>query len=201
MFYDSAGAAIDYGNRWGGESPPDDAYSVTSNTQRYAPLHLVADALIDHLATTYAVEVSEDVAFAGDLLHKQDDVLRAVRIVPVNGDEASLTFVYTSFPGVMVHAGLLHDFPFPSCGCDACDESLEGVADELEWTVLCVVAGGFSEWVDPGATLSVGHVLLSGHGTRRRSGATAQNDLPRLQEAEERLSQLPGGWQPWSPRS
>ena len=201
VFYDNRGAVIDYGNRWRGESPPEDTYSVVTNAQRYGPLHLVADALIQHLATNFAVEVSEDSAFAGDLLHDRNGVMRAVRVVPVNRDEAALTFVFTSFPGVAVHAGLLHDFAFPDCGCDACDESVERVADELEWAVLCVVAGGFSEWVDPDAMLAVGHELSSGDGTRRRSGVTAQNDPPRLQVAAERLSHLPGGWQPWSLRA
>ena len=49
---------------------------------------------------------------------------------------AALTFVYTSFPSVLVQAGLLHDFSFPSCGCDACDETWESSADGLEWTTL-----------------------------------------------------------------
>jgi hypothetical protein len=53
--------------------------------------------------------------------------------------------VLTGYPGVMVHAGVLHDFPFPVCGCDACDETAETTADGMELLVLTVVAGGYSE--------------------------------------------------------
>ncbi|MGX9294439.1 DUF6226 family protein [Tsukamurella paurometabola] len=46
---------IEYGDRWGIDSPPDDSYSRTINLDRFEPLHLVADALIDHLVSTYEV--------------------------------------------------------------------------------------------------------------------------------------------------
>lgn len=203
VFYDSEGAVIDYGNRWRGESPPEDTYSVTSNLERFAPLHAVADVLIEYLASNYAVEVSEDVAFAEDLLRERNDVLRAVRVVPANDEQAPLTFVYTDFPGVVLHAGLLHDFPFPGCGCDACDETAETAAHELERIVLTVAADGFTEWVDPEAWLSVGYALSSADGRTRQRGETIAGGLPpaKLQTAGERLRRLPGGWQPWNPRT
>jgi hypothetical protein len=203
VFYDSAGAIIDYGHRWSSGLAPEEKYGVDSNPQRFAPVHLVADALIEHLTRSYAVTISEDLAFATDLMHQNDGVLRAVRVVPVNPDAAPLTFVYTSYPGVVLHAGLLHDFPFPQCGCDGCDETAESAADDLEWTVLDVVAGGYSERIDPGAQLPIGYALTSTDGTRRRRGATLQHGIPttRLQLAAERLARLPDGWQPWDPSS
>ncbi|MET0990570.1 MAG: DUF6226 family protein, partial [Glaciihabitans sp.] len=99
-FWDSAGRIIPYGDRWGFERTPDEAYSVTSNLERFAPLHDVAEALIAHLEETYDVTVSEDAAFAHDILHSRDDVLRAVRVRPADTAAASLTFVFTSFPSV-----------------------------------------------------------------------------------------------------
>ncbi len=203
VFYDSAGAVIDYGNRYRGKSPPDDSYSVDSNPQRFAPLHLVADALIEHLTASYAVEIIDDIATAADLIQERQDVLRAVRIIPPKSEQATLTVVYTSYPGVIVHAGLLQDFPFPLCGCDACDESLERVADELEQTVLSVVAGGFTEWIDRDRWLSIGHGLLKLDGTNRGAGMSAAEHIPtdRLQIAEDRLKELSDVWQPWTPLS
>ena len=199
VFYDSLGAVIDYGNRWGRGLAPEDRYGVDSNPQRFAPLHLVADALIEHLTGTYVVTVSEDAAAAADLMHAPGDVLRAVRVVPANPAAAPLTFVYTSYPGVILHAGLLHDFPFPQCGCEGCDETAASAARELEWTVLAVAAGGYAERVDPGAQLPIGYAIAAADGTRRERGARGLGgSAARLREAERHLRRLPGRWQPWS---
>jgi hypothetical protein len=199
VFYDSTGAVIDYGNRWGSGLAPQDRYGVDSNPRRFAPLHLVADALIRYLTETYAVTVSEDAAFAADLIHEPGDVLRAVRVIPANPAAAPLTLVYTSYPGVILHAGLLHDFPFPQCGCDGCDETVESAAEELEWTVLAVAAGSYAEWVNPGAELPIGYEIASADGMHRGKGERAL-DCPaaRLRVAESQLRRLPGRWQPWS---
>ena len=115
---------------------------MVSNPGRFAGLHAIADALISHLEGTYAIDVREDPALAGDLLLPDPDVRRAVRLTPHHAGAAPLTFVFTGFPGVIVHAGVLHDFPFPACGCDACDETSESTADRLEMLVLGVAVGG-----------------------------------------------------------
>ena len=93
-----------------------------------------------------------------------------MRVTPRNDSAAPLTFVYSSSPGVSVHAGLLHDFLFPDCGCDACDESWEGCADGLEWTVQTIVAGGYSEHVVSDRRLGVGYRLAGLGGMRSGSG-------------------------------
>ena len=118
-FTDSTGAAISYGNRWPADGPPVDSYGVESNPERFAPLHSVADALIAYLRREYQVTVSEDAAHGEDLLIARIDGARAVRVTPARDEAAPLTFVFTPYPGVMIHAGVLHDFPFPACGCDA----------------------------------------------------------------------------------
>ena len=118
---------------------------MDSHPERFAGLHVVARALIDHLATAYDVEVHEDPVHARDLLIEVRDVLHAVRVTPRRSGAAPLTFVLTGYPGVVVHAGVLHDFPFPVCGCDACDETAETTADRMERLVLSVAAGGYAE--------------------------------------------------------
>ena len=45
------------------------------------------------------------------------------RVTPADPAGAPLTFDYTPYPGLILHAGLLHDFAYPIRGCDACDES------------------------------------------------------------------------------
>lgn len=75
-FRDAVGNVIPDGDRWGFDPTPDDAYGVTSNLERFAPLHDVANALIAHLVEVYDVTVSEDAAFAGDILLPGANVVR-----------------------------------------------------------------------------------------------------------------------------
>lgn len=147
-FRDSGGEVIDYGHRWDG-SPPENTYSVDTHPERFAPLHAVADALIAHLRDTYDVDIDEGAEVAADLLHPSyHDVVRAVRIRPNDPACASLTLVFTAYLGIYMHAGLLNDFHYPVCGCDACDSNWEGEADDLERQVLAVVAGRYRETVE-----------------------------------------------------
>lgn len=197
VYRDELGAAIDYGHRWDGASPPEDAYSLVTNPQRFTPLHAVADALVEWLQNTFDVTIEEGPAVATDLLHLPDDFVRAIRVVPREPKMASLTFVLTPFPGVYLHAGLLHDFHFPTCGCDACDEDATSVAEELEWTVRTVVSGGYSERLDPwpGHWIEYG---LDEPGVRSQSGRSRTNDLPgeRVKIARTALPRS-GSWLPW----
>ena len=197
VFRDAAGEVIDYGDRWGGEMPPEDTYSVDTHPERFAPIHAVADALIAHLRAAYDVDVDEGDEVAADLLHAAREVKRAVRIRPRDAASASLTFVFTDYPGVFVHAGLLHDFHFPVCGCDACDSTWEAEADELERRVLAVVGGHYREHVGPGFHPWVGHSITFPDGSA--SGQSPGRELPadRVRAAARALRQLPDGWAPW----
>ncbi len=201
VFRDASGRVIEYGSRWGGGSPPEDTYSVVSHPERFAPLHIVADALISHLRALYDVEVQEDPAFADDLLHERTEHLRAVRLTPADPDAAPLTFVFTAFPGVIVHAGLLHDLVFPECGCDACDETWDTQAQDMEDKVFAVVAGRFQErmgWRE-GAPWAE-HSFEYGERGRSGGGRRAWR-LPAVRSAEGRLRQLKHGWRPWPART
>jgi hypothetical protein len=200
VFHDRVGAVIEYGKRWHGSSPPEDTYSVESNLERFKPLHLVAEALITHLNANYDIRLRDDPSVVADLLHPPSvEVLRAVRLTPVDPDAAPLTFVVTAYPGVTVHAGLLCEFFYPVCGCDACDERWETVAEDMEWQVLAVVAGEFDESVHRSIGLGVSHSLdgLGRHlGGRSRA---ADYDRTRLGAARKRLRTLHDGWRPWPP--
>jgi len=123
------------GSRWdAADGPPEDAYSRTSRTERFAPLHAVADALVAHLAATHDVT-----ATAGpdpSLADPHPDAVRTVRLAPRDGSGRVLALEWTSFPGVMLHTGGTFTAAFPPCGCDACDDRWEDVADQLEEAVL-----------------------------------------------------------------
>lgn len=200
-YVDDARQPIDYGSRWRGESPPEDSYSVVSNPDRFQPLHDVADALIAWLAATYDVTVEDDLALVAELMHPQSDALRAVRVAPRDKASAALVFVFTAFPGVILHAGLLHDFPFPTCGCDACDEVWAPCANELEWTVRRVVSGDYSETIRRDAELGL-QFSLTEPGRGARSGSTRFEGEPRERvAAAETILARHSQWAPWRERS
>ena len=58
VFYDAQGRVIEYGRRWVG-MPPDDTYSVDTHPERFAPLHAVAEALLEYLQGTFEVDAIE----------------------------------------------------------------------------------------------------------------------------------------------
>lgn len=202
VFRDRAGHVIDYGNRWAGP-PPDDTYSVDTHPERFAPLHTIADVLIRYLRDTYDVDVDEGADTAADLLHPSyHDVVRSVRLRPRDPHCAPLTFVFTAYPGISLHAGLLNDFPYPICGCDACDSTWAAEADKLERHVLAVVTGGYRESLelrdgDPW----VGFAFTYPDG-RSSGGSLQQGAAPeRLEAAWATLQDLSGGWSVWPRRT
>lgn len=196
VFRDASGEVIDYGRRWQG-SPPDETYSVDTHPARFAPLHTVADALIAHVRDAYVAELTEGNDLAADLLRPAPEILRAVRIRPANPACAALTIVFTAYPGVLVHAGLLHDFYYPVCGCDACDSSWEGEADQLEQQVLAVVSGHYRESIGRGLRPWVEYELASPDGGQ--SGRSRVQDLPaeRVKAAKPALRSQPEAWAAW----
>jgi hypothetical protein len=198
-YYSEDGVPIPYGRQWGDDGPDPESYSVDSHPERFAGLHVVARALIDHLVVVYDVEVHEDTAHAAELLMEARDVLQAVTVTPRRSRAAPMTFVLTGYPGVIVHAGELHDFPFPVCGCDACDETAETSADRMEMLVLTVAAGGYSERYPVGRRRWSEYALTAfdGSGSESGKGEPGHITTNRLHDAEIRLRDVAGGWSPW----
>ena len=198
-YYTAQGEPILYGGRWGDEEPPKNSYSVDSHTERFAGLHVVARALIQYLSAVYDVDVDTDPGWAADLLGNVEDAVEAVRVTPRSTGTASLTLVFTEYPGVIVHAGMLHDFSFPSCGCDACDETAETEADRLEMLVLAVAAGGYSERYPLGSRQWIEYGLTAIDGQAAEGGRSDPGPVPdaRLLDAETRLRDIVDGWHPW----
>ncbi len=198
-YFSRDGKIIAYGRRWGAGGPPPDSYSAETHLERFAGLHTVAQALIRYLGCEYEVDVSHGPAHAADLLTVRTDVLQATRVTPAGPLGAPLTFVFTGYPGVAVHAGVLHDFHFPPCGCDACDETVESGASELENLVLGVAAGGYAERYPTGRRRWAQYALTAPDGSAFQSGGGDVGPVPqeRLRYATDRLRLLPAGWAPW----
>jgi len=146
-FRDEDGELIAYGHRWGSGQPREDTYSVTAHPERFRPLHDVAEALIEHLATTYDVSVADEPG-QPDWLDSRVLATRTVIVQPASDDSAAVTFVFTAFPGLVLRLGAEVRVPVPMCACDACDDAVEHDAEELENYVFAVVGGGFIEYSD-----------------------------------------------------
>lgn len=199
-YYSPDGEPIRYGQRWGENGPPPDTYSVLTHPERFAGLHEVARALISHLEATYDVQVDDGPSTSADLLWQPERVDQSVRVTPRNPGAAPMTFVLTQPPGVIVHAGVLHDFVFPPCSCDACDETAESAADRLEMLVFAVAAGGYSErypihW----RQRWLGYRLTAADGSAKESGQGDPGPIAadRLRSGQTRLRDVPNGWLPW----
>lgn len=143
--FDAAGDLIPYGSRyWGtddqGEElePPSDVYSACLHPERFEPVAVVGRAIVDYLVATYAIERTDSLAKGRT----------ETRLTPTLGDGTPLTFVFgtQASPSVKVRAGWRFEGRWPDCGCDACDEDVKDLLDELEDTVLTIVEGGMSEW-------------------------------------------------------
>ncbi|POH58824.1 DUF6226 family protein [Arthrobacter glacialis] len=200
------GAVIEYGNRWGMDTTPDEAYSRGSRPERFAGLHAVADALLGHLRANYGCVIEEGLALVpqqGGMGNQEVTSVRAVRITPSTPDAAPLIFEYLDFPSVQVHAGLLHAAPAPTCGCDACDETLDTAADELERVVLAVAAGEYKEWFTGGFSPALHMSITFPGGSSSSAGPLRFSSLPRerIKAARAVFKTLPGGWQPWPARA
>lgn len=190
-FVDDDGRVIGYGSRWAGGSPPDDAYSLVSHPERFAPVLTVVDALVDHLQTWYVVDV--------DRRAGESDA-RVVHLRPTTG--AAITITATA-ESVSIEAGALFRDLAPGCTCDACDETAETVADQLEETLLAIAAGGLREVFPVGQQRWLHTRILTADGGRRSSSGDLGPSLSpeRLDDAAELLGRLPDGWWPaWSLR-
>ena len=226
-FRDDDGVVINYGERWAfDEGPPDDSYSVEDHQERFAPLHTVATALIEHLTLNFAVEIEEGSHLALELRAGPSprDIKRAVRITPLEDGCAPITIILVSGYWVRLHAGVLFTDALPSCTCNACDETWESAADGLESHVLAIAAGGLTETISPprrakwGFERGIGFVrgmgqtayseLRAPDGEWGESSTSPAADLPAalLAEASERLDTLrelnpAGNWLPWPSRA
>jgi hypothetical protein len=199
-FLDGEGRPIDYGHRWSG-SPPEESYSVVTHPERFAPLHTVAEALLEHLRDEYDVELVEGEESAPELPRPAGEVARAVTVRPRDPACAALTIVFTAHPGIFLHAGLLHDFAYPVCGCDACDPGWEEEAERLEQHVLAIAAGGFTERMGAGRPTWVEYAIEFADGAS--SGRASSSDVApaRLEAAARMLDESSGAWAPWPRRA
>lgn len=191
-FVDESGHVIHYGSRWAGGSPPEDAYSRVTHPERFAPVMGVVDALVDHLETWYDVDVDR---------RSDESGARIWHLRPTTGAQITLTETAES---VFIQAGALTREYAPSCTCDACDETAESVADQIEETVLAIAAGGLREVYPVGQRRWLHTERRTPDGGGRSGGGQPDPSLSadELDDAADLLGRLPDGWWPaWTLRS
>ena len=127
-----------------GEGPPPEAYSRITNPERFEPLHRVAMDQVERLQQRFDVERVDGFGLDPDLVGA-DPAQASVKLIPARSTAASILIAFTSFPAVIVRAGLLLDLTFPECGCDACGSTAEREVQRLTEVIEDVVSGRFRE--------------------------------------------------------
>ncbi len=191
------------GSRWGGEEPPPEAYSRVTNAERFRPLHPAMLEIIGRLEKDFQAKRTEGCGLDEELGSGLDLARPGARLSPKDLDAAPIVVVFTAFPGLHVRFGRWYKEPFPSCGCDACDESAEGEIERLNEMVDDVTAGRFRE------AIQCPMISSSGAGWREtkfwspdgiRSRGRSRVDGLRAREMSGGLRRLDLDWKPWHPQ-
>jgi hypothetical protein len=151
-------------------TPPLEAYGRVTNPERFTYLHTSAAELLEQLACEFDVDRVD--AFGLDPELERDCVLAAatVRLAPRAPGAAPIVIAFSTFPGLRVRFGKWCTMAFPSCGCDACDETAESETARLNSLIDSLIAGRFREairdsdaggvWEESEFTSVVGHVQV-----------------------------------------
>ncbi|HQR80317.1 MAG TPA: DUF6226 family protein [Actinomycetota bacterium] len=181
-YLDEQGEPIPYGHRWGAQPPPEKMYSVVRHPQRFVPVVDLARTLIDYLSEHYQVNIIRD---------------EEIALEPVAG--AALRFQLEEggeVTGVRIEAGLLAEELFPTCSCDACDDDVPQLLDDLEDFVFAVVQGDFAEWREG---RWIHHGIYLGDTLTRSSGHKI-TDRGQWARVKPRAKELPGRYPAWPRR-
>ncbi|MGG1909224.1 DUF6226 family protein, partial [Microbacterium sp. NRRL B-14842] len=109
-----------------------------------------------------------------------EDGTERVVLEPARGARVVIT---PTVPSVSVEAGAHFHAIVPSCICDACDETAETAADELERILLSVAAGGFREKYPVGRRAWLYTEIRSPDGERRESSSGPAPEMPARRES------------------
>src|SRR6202171_2510794 len=133
------------GDRLGAEGRPLEAYSRVTNPERFASLHVVAGELLDRLQLEFDVVRTEGHGLDPELEEGCKLARPSVTLVPRDVGAAPIVVAFSAFPGLRVRFGRWWTTAFPTCGCDACDETAESETERLKSLVDNLTAGRFRE--------------------------------------------------------
>jgi Family of unknown function (DUF6226) len=190
-------------NHWERYGPAPEAYSRVTNPERFRPLHTFMVGLIGRLETAFDVERLEGYGL-DDELEKGDLVRPSVKLVPRDPSAAPILVSFTAFPGLRVRVGRWYVDAFPSCGCDACDETADGETARLVQIVDDLTGGRFREaiWIplagDP-ITNPRGDAWQESEFWSPRGRSSSRTSVDRLQATRMLAGSdsLQFEWRPW----
>jgi hypothetical protein len=133
------------GNRWGAAGPPLEAYSRVTDPERFGSLHRVAAELLDRLEREFVAERAEGYGLDPELEQGIKPARPSVNLVPRDAGAAPIVIAFSDFPGIVVRFGRWCTAAFPTCGCDACDETAESEIERLKSMIDNLTAGRFRE--------------------------------------------------------
>jgi hypothetical protein len=228
VYIDDTGHQFEYGHRYnGGGLPmaPEEAYSVVSHPNRFAPLWQVADDLVAALERDFDVSVGDVPSvtlrvIANDVI-REEWVARAVCLTPNCEDSSPLVIIWQAPPAeaqdlyvnhvVRLLAGAMWKAIYPDCGCDACDDDLPSVATVMERDVTAIVTGNLTEHIDhPLTELQLAAVAqfeaAGSYGIENEDGSAEWSSSERIQvwaptQARKLMPNQKKTWKPWPLRT
>jgi len=132
-------------HRWGAAGPPLEAYSRVTNPERFASLHDSAAGWLHRLERDFETERREAYGLDPELEHDCNLSRPSVALLPCDVGAAPLIIAFSDFPGLRVRFGRWYVVAFPTCGCDACDETAESETERLGSLIDNMTAGRFRE--------------------------------------------------------
>ena len=132
-------------HRWGAAGPPLEAYSRVTNPERFASLHDSAAGWLHRLERDFETERREAYGLDPELEHDCNLSRPSVALLPCDVGAAPLIIAFSDFPGLRVRFGHWYVVAFPTCGCDACDETAESETERLGSLIDNMTAGRFRE--------------------------------------------------------
>jgi hypothetical protein len=187
-------------HRWGAEGPPLEAYSRVTNPERFASLHDVAAELLDRLELEFDVERTAGHGLDSELEEGCKLARPSVTLVPRDVSAAPIVVAFSAFPGLRVRFGRWWTTAFPTCGCDACDETAESETKRLKLLIDNLTAGHFREAIRipaDGAASQTSEFCSVGERCSRQS----KLDRPRARQLVAASDRSSYDWRPWPKRS
>ncbi len=132
-------------HRWGAAGPPLEAYSRVTNPERFASLHDSAAGLLHGLEREFETEHREAYGLDPELENDCNLSRPSIALLPCDVGAAPLIIAFSDFPGLRVRFGRWYVVAFPTCGCDACDETAESETERLRSLIDNMTAGRFRE--------------------------------------------------------
>jgi hypothetical protein len=179
------------------EVPPLEAYGCTRNLERFAPLHDFAAEVLIRLALRFDVERSERYGLDAELEQGYKLARPTLCLQPRSPGAACVAVAFSAFPGLLARFGRWYLTAFPRCGCDACNETMEGEAERLTSLINNMVAGRFREriYIPSSDVPSTECTFWSSDGRFTRE--SSQLDPSRAQHLIADSSRSSYEWLPW----